>query len=198
MRPHVGTILVLLTILACASGVTAIACGDDDDGGVEVIGGPSAEADPEPDPDADPDPEPDPEADHDAEAAAITPAPKPDAAEQLNVTLSEWGIATSAASVPAGNVYFLVENAGPEDAHEFVVIRTDLASDALPVEDGRVPEDEVDLLAEIEPFAAGSTGSLTVDLEPGSYVLICNITHEEHGELESHYELGMHAPLVVE
>jgi uncharacterized cupredoxin-like copper-binding protein len=128
----------------------------------------------------------------------ITPAPRPDGATQLDVTLMEWAITARASTVPAGDVYFLVENDGPEDAHEFVVIKTDLAADALPVEDGRVPEDDVDLLGEIEPFAVGSTGSLSLDLEPGSYVLICNIAHEEHGELESHYELGMRTTLTVE
>ncbi len=185
--------IVLLIAVAGTFGMVAIACGDDDgNGGVEVIEDPSAE----PDPEADPDPEPDPDPETGAEA--ITPGPKPDAATQLDVSLAEFTITTSTTTVPAGEVYLLVQNAGPDDAHEFVVIKTDLAADALPTVDGRVPEDEVDLLAEIEPFAVGATGSLTLDLEAGSYVLICNIAEEEEGELESHYELGMRAPLTVE
>ncbi len=185
--------IALLLIVTGAFAVTAGACGDDDgDGGVEVIDGASPEADPDPEADPEPDPEADPE------AGDITPGPRPDAATQVNVTLGEWSIATNTASVPAGEVYFLVQNTGPDDAHEFVVIKSGLAADALPTEGGKVPEDGVDLLDEIEPFAVGSTGSLTLDLEPGAYILICNIAEEEDGAIESHYELGMRTTLTVE
>jgi uncharacterized cupredoxin-like copper-binding protein len=190
--------LALLLLVTGAFAVTAVACGDDDDdgGSVEVIDGdPDPEA--EPDPEADPDPEPDPEA-HDA-GAEVTPGPKPDGATQLDVTLAEWSVTANVASVPAGDVYFLVENEGPEHPHEFVVIKTALAADELPTVDGRVPEDAVDLLGEIEPFAVGSTGSLTLDLAPGTYLLLCNIVEEAHdGTFESHYELGMRTSLTVE
>jgi hypothetical protein len=37
-----------------------------------------------------------------------------------------------------------------------------------------------------------------LDLEPGSYVLICNIAEGEEGELESHYEEGMRTAFIVE
>lgn len=182
-------------------GVAAITagCGDDDDGDVTIIGQtPSAEPDPEADPE--PDPEADPEAgDHGGhEAAELTPGPVPDGATAIDVTLKEWEVIVGSASAPAGQIYFRVTNDGPDHPHEFVVIRSDLAPDALPVEEGRVPEDEVELLDEIEPFAVGSTGSLTLDLEPGNYVLICNIAETEDGELESHYELGMRTAFVVE
>jgi uncharacterized cupredoxin-like copper-binding protein len=193
-----GSVALLLAVTG-AFAVTAAACGDDDDGGgVEVIGGdltPGADPDPEPDPEADPepDPEPDPEA-----VAEITPGPRPDGATQVNVRLSEWTITAAAGTVPAGEVYFLVENQGPADPHEFVVIKTALAEGELPTVEGRVPEDAVDLLDEIEPFPVGSSGSLTLELEPGNYVLICNIAEEEGGTIESHYELGMHTSLTVQ
>lgn len=123
---------------------------------------------------------------------------KPADAAQVDVTLSEWSIRTSSPSVEAGQVYFLVENAGPDDPHEFVIIRSDAEADALPVVEGRVPEDEVEIAGEIEPFVPGSSASITVELEPGSYVLICNIAEVEDGELESHYELGMRTAFTVE
>jgi uncharacterized cupredoxin-like copper-binding protein len=188
MNGTVRAAIALLIAVAGTFGALAVACGDDDDkGGVEVIDG---DASAEPDPEADPDPE--------ASAEPITPAPKPDAATQLNVSLAEYEITLSTNTVTAGEVYFLVQNAGPEEAHEFAVIKTELAADALPVEDGKVPEDEVDVLDEIEPFAVGATGSLTLDLEPGSYVLICNIAEETEGAIESHYTNGMHTALTVE
>jgi uncharacterized cupredoxin-like copper-binding protein len=123
---------------------------------------------------------------------------KPADAKQVDVTLREWEVSTALATVEAGQIYFLVENAGPEDPHEFVVIRTDLAPGDLPVVEGKVPEEEVDLVDEIEPFTPGSSASITLDLEAGSYVLICNIAEVEDGELESHYQLGMRTAFTVE
>lgn len=123
---------------------------------------------------------------------------KPDDATEVDVTLREWQVSTSTATVAPGDIYFLVENVGPEDPHEFVIIRTDLAPGDLPITDGKVPEDEIDLVDEIEPFSPGSSASITVNLEPGSYVLICNIAEVEDGELESHYQLGMRTAFTVE
>lgn len=194
MSRFVKGVAVVAAIVFVLGGVAALSAGcggdDDSDGSVTTIGQtPSAEADPEADPEA---------GDHDGhEGAEITPGPVPDGATVVDVTLKEWEIILGAETAPAGQVYFRVKNEGPEHPHEFVVVRTDLAPDALPVEDGRVPEDEVDLLDEIEPFA-GSTGSLTLDLEPGKYVLICNIAETEDGKTQSHYELGMRTAFVVE
>lgn len=123
---------------------------------------------------------------------------KPDDAIQVDVMLSEWAIELSQQTVPAGKIYFLAENVGPDDPHEVAVVRSDAEPDALPTEEGRVPEDEIELIGEIHPFAVGTLGSMVLDLEPGNYVLICNIAEMEQGELESHYELGMTTRLVVE
>jgi uncharacterized cupredoxin-like copper-binding protein len=123
---------------------------------------------------------------------------KPADATQVDVTLREWEVSVTETMVSAGKIYFLVENAGPEDAHEFVVVRTDLDPGALPVVDGKVPEDEIDLVDEIEPFTPGSSASLTLTLEPGHYVLLCNIAEVEDGVLESHYQLGMRTGFAVE
>jgi uncharacterized cupredoxin-like copper-binding protein len=122
----------------------------------------------------------------------------PEGATQVDVTLSEWSVTTSTATVEAGEIYFLVENTGPDDPHEFVIIRTDLAPGDLPTEEGKVPEDEIDLVDEIEPFTPGSSASIALNLEAGSYALICNIAEIEDGELESHYELGMYTAFTVE
>ena len=69
------------------------------------------------------------------------------------------------------------------------MFKTDLAEDALPVDGSTVTEDTLDLVDEAEDIAPGVGTSLTVDLEPGSYVVICNI--------EGHYDAGMHAALTV-
>ena len=63
-------------------------------------------------------------------------------------------------------------------------------------DDGSVPEDEVDVVDEIEGLAVGDSGEVTVDLEAGAYVLICNIVQEEaDGTIEAHYERGMRTGL---
>jgi hypothetical protein len=117
------------------------------------------------------------------------------------VTLQEYAILPAQDSAPAGSVSFEVENTGPEDIHEFVVIRTDLAPDALPTgEDGSVDEtgEGIEVIGEIEDIAVGSTETLRSDLEAGSYAFICNIVEEEGGDTLVHYELGMRTGFTVE
>jgi len=117
----------------------------------------------------------------------------------IDVALAEWSVTPSSASATAGDVTFSVTNNG-EEPHEFLVIRTDLAPDALPTDDdGKVPEEEIDLIDEIEPFAAGTTEEITLNLDAGSYVLICNIVELVPGEEpESHYVQGMRTSFTVE
>lgn len=118
----------------------------------------------------------------------------------VDVTLQEWAVVTSASSAPAGVVTFDVTNDGPVDVHEFVVVRTDLAPSELPTdESGAVLEDGegMEVIAEIEDLAVGSTETLALDLEAGSYVLICNIVEEDAGETEAHYQMGMRTAFTV-
>ena len=103
-------------------------------------------------------------------------------------TEKDFGIALEEASTPAGSTTFDITNDGPS-THEFVVFKTDLAEDALPVDGSTVAEADLDLVDEAEDIAPGVSTSLTVDLEPGSYVVICNV--------EGHYTAGMHAALTV-
>jgi uncharacterized cupredoxin-like copper-binding protein len=107
----------------------------------------------------------------------------------IEVTLEDFKISLDEASAPAGEVTFNVENKGPS-THEFVVIQTDLAPDALPTDDaGDVSEDDLAPVDEIEDIEDGATPDLTVQLDAGDYVLICNIP--------AHYRQGMHAAFTV-
>jgi uncharacterized cupredoxin-like copper-binding protein len=172
-RTHV--VALISTLLLTLAFVTGAACGSD--AGVEPT--PTAHQEDEVEP-----------------GVVHTPPP---GATTVDVTLKEWSIAADQPTVAAGDVYFLATNAGGE-AHEMVVIKTDLASGALPETDGMVPEGEVDLIGEIEPFSPGSKASTVLELEPGNYVLICNIVNEEGHEHEqpSHYLQGMHTAFTVE
>jgi uncharacterized cupredoxin-like copper-binding protein len=119
----------------------------------------------------------------------------------VDVTVQEFAIIPASSSAPAGDVTFDVTNEGPDDVHEFVVFKTDLAPDALPtVADGSVDEEGegVELIDEIEDIAVGDTPTLTVTLDVGSYVFICNIVEEEDGETIAHYQQGMRVAFTVE
>ena len=60
--------------------------------------------------------------------------------------------------------------------------------------DGKVDEAQVNVVDRLAPLAAGASGELTLDMTPGKYLLICNLTDSG----ESHYQAGMVAFLLVE
>jgi uncharacterized cupredoxin-like copper-binding protein len=112
-----------------------------------------------------------------------------DAMGGIATTLKDFAITPATTSASAGEITFDVTNDGPSD-HEMVIIKTDLAPDALPTDSkGEVVEDEVEAVDEVEDVAPGSSVSLSVNLEAGSYVLICN--------LPGHYAAGMSAAFTV-
>ncbi len=104
------------------------------------------------------------------------------------VTMKDFSITATPGTLPAGDIAFAIQNDGPS-AHEFEILRSDDAPDQLPVENGSIPADRIDLVDEAEDIAPGTNTSLSVNLEPGSYVLVCN--------LPTHYEAGMYAALTV-
>ena len=119
----------------------------------------------------------------------------------VNVTVEEFSVTPESDSAPAGDVTFHVTNDGPKDIHEFVIVKTDLAPDALPTaEDGSFDEEGegVEVIDEIEEIAVDESQDVTVNLEAGAYVLLCNRVETEDGETESHYAMGMHAAFTVE
>jgi uncharacterized cupredoxin-like copper-binding protein len=116
----------------------------------------------------------------------------------IDVALQEWAVVPSANAAPAGEVTFKATNTGPEDVHEFVILKTDLGSGSLPVDAmGAVDETGagIEVIDEIEDLAVGSSQDLTVTLEPGAYVLLCNIFDET--EQEAHYKMGMRIDFTV-
>jgi uncharacterized cupredoxin-like copper-binding protein len=127
--------------------------------------------------------------------STTSPASPTSTAGGVSVQLKEFSITPSTTSVPAGQVTFNAENVGGA-THEMVIIRTDDAPDALPTEkDGTANEDAKGLTGvdEVEDIAPGASKSLTVNLTPGSYVMICNILDSGN----AHYSLGMHAGFTV-
>jgi uncharacterized cupredoxin-like copper-binding protein len=98
-------------------------------------------------------------------------------------TLTDTSVSASPASAAAGSITFAASNQGTT-THELYVFATDLAGNQLPVEDRLVQEsaEGVEFISEVEDIAPGTSKDLTVDLERGSYVLLCNVAgHDEAG-----------------
>jgi uncharacterized cupredoxin-like copper-binding protein len=99
---------------------------------------------------------------------------------------SEYFMSAVPASVAAGKVTFTAKNTGSKE-HEMVVLKTDEAPDALKVTDDKVSEDTS--VGEVSETAAGKTGTVTLDLKAGNYVLVCNIA--------KHYARHMYTAFTV-
>ncbi len=110
--------------------------------------------------------------------------------DEIRIVDEETG--ATAFTANAGEITFEVHNEG-RGSHNLVIIRTDLAADALPFADPYYVDEEAagEKIGEIEEFrgaGAMEVGSFT--LTPGRYVLICNLSR--------HYGAGMFAELTVE
>ena len=126
----------------------------------------------------------------------------------VRVTLGDSGSASgpmflrvSPSSVPAGDVTFVVKNAGSM-VHEAVVLKTDVPFDKLPVTYGNDPPvyvgaggNKVSEAANVgetgDPdLQAGGTRTFTIkNMVAGRYVIVCN--------LAGHYAMGMRAAFTV-
>ena len=112
----------------------------------------------------------------------------------MAVTLNQWVVTPSVTTVAAGSVSFTVTNAGTIP-HEFVVLQTKTAAADFPIksfegEPERFNEDTAGTnVGETGDMEAGATQTLTIDLDPGHYALVCN--------LPAHYGQGMHTDFTV-
>ena len=104
------------------------------------------------------------------------------------VEMTEWDMIVDQ-PLPAGVIGFQVQNAGAV-AHEFKVIRSDVAADGLTLEGGKANEGGLEILATITEFQGGTTQTTALELTPGQYLLFCNIP--------AHYQLGMAVSVTVE
>ena len=105
--------------------------------------------------------------------------------------MGHMAIRTDHASVKAGEVHFDVTNWSQGIVHEMLVVAVDNPDAPLPFDynTGRVPEDQIKSLGEVTDLSPNATGTLDVNLTPGSYLLICNVP--------GHYAAGMVAELTV-
>ena len=108
---------------------------------------------------------------------------------QLTVTLKDYTVTLSSPSVKAGTVKIGVQNSGTM-AHEFEILKTDLAAGKLPIDGASAKAKEDGLVKQVLNIGVGKTAVVTADLAAGHYVIICNVA--------GHYQLGMHADLAVQ
>lgn len=108
---------------------------------------------------------------------------------QLVVAMTDFMVRTNIPVARAGETKIGVRNRGSQP-HDLVVLRTDLEPDRLPYDAGRAKAGEPGLAGRTNELRAGGTAALAVKLEPGRYVLICNVA--------GHYGLGMRTSLTVE
>jgi uncharacterized cupredoxin-like copper-binding protein len=123
-------------------------------------------------------------------AAGGTPV---DGATVAQVTLNDWSITGEGdgpLSAQAGQVTFEIQNVGAV-AHDFVVIATDIDVADLLVDANLVDEGAAGVvIGRALPINAGNSDVLRLELEAGTYAVICNIA--------GHYEMGMYTSLTVE
>src|SRR5437879_7961272 len=116
--------------------------------------------------------------------------------ETVGVTLADKGMQSmrmdlSTKQVKAGKVTFKVTNTSQTLVHEFVVVRADKSIETLPYNEheNEVDESALEVANEIDDLEPGKSGTLTVKLEPGSYILLCNKA--------GHFKLGMVNRIIV-
>jgi len=108
---------------------------------------------------------------------------------KVTVTMTEWAVNLSQASIPAGKVTFVLKNTGTI-THELIIAKTDVAQDKMSMQsEDPLKVDESASIGEIGDVDAGQTKEDIFDLAPGNYILMCNE--------QSHYMSGMHIAFTV-
>ena len=110
----------------------------------------------------------------------------------VDVTEKDFAIAMTPGTSSTQKVKFNIKNDGPT-THEFVVFKTDLALGDLPLSADGTEINEtgagITNVGEKEDIAKGATTTLAMTLQPGKYVMVCN--------LPTHYKLGMRTGFTV-
>ncbi|MEO6608684.1 MAG: plastocyanin/azurin family copper-binding protein [Aestuariivirga sp.] len=108
-----------------------------------------------------------------------------------DMKMAPMSITTSNKFAVRGKVTFNVTNLSKTMIHEMIVAPIKDENTALPYLDAenRVDEDKAADLGEVSELDPGKTGSLTLDMKPGKYILYCNVP--------AHYAMGMWTILEV-
>ena len=122
---------------------------------------------------------------------ALAAGPQVVNADLWNKPDGSQGMTLSTDHVKPGKVTFKVKNVSTDEDHELLLVKTDLAPDAFPMEaDGaRVEEEKFKGLVELGDVHPGKKRSTTIKVTAGKYILFCN----EAG----HFKAGMYSAFTV-
>ena len=139
------------------------------------------------------------ESDPGKEGGACEPGDPTDPA--LTVTLDEYEILPEEDKLTRGPTRFRAVNAG-KDTHELYVILA-RSIEALPLDpkgaiDIEALEEEDRVLGELHGIRSGRSCDLELDLDPETYVMICNIRERSDEGVVNHFLQGMRARIKVE
>jgi uncharacterized cupredoxin-like copper-binding protein len=102
-----------------------------------------------------------------------------------NMASATMGVKLDMIEIPAGEITFNATNDSTGMIHEMVLAAVSDLETPMPYDaaNEKVDEDAAGHLGEVAELDPGSSGALTLTLEPGTYILYCNIP--------GHYVLGM-------
>ena len=108
-----------------------------------------------------------------------------------DMKMAPMSIVTSNKFAVRGKVTFNVTNLSKTIIHEMLVAPIKDENTVMPYIDAenRVDEDKALDLGEVSELDPGKTGSVTLDMKPGKYILYCNVP--------GHYAMGMWTTLEV-
>ncbi|MGB4863091.1 MAG: cupredoxin domain-containing protein [Tepidiformaceae bacterium] len=104
--------------------------------------------------------------------------------QEVDVKLSSFKVVPDKTVVEAGKVKFTATNTEPVDVHELAVLKVN-------------GPDDYENLGEVEDIDPGKGGDVTLDLEPGEYLLACLIAPGEAGSKVDHFQEGMKIEFTV-
>ena len=111
-------------------------------------------------------------------------------ADGVDVQYVDYSIQPSRVTMKTGDIVFNINNQKGQVLHEFLVVKTGLPADQLPVgANSQVDESQLNIVGQVAQIDLGQSAKLATTLAPGHYVLMCNIV--------GHYQLGMHADFTV-
>lgn len=118
----------------------------------------------------------------------------------LTVTMDEYQILPEEDELTRGPARFRAVNSGKK-VHELYVVQA-RAIEGIPLErngsvDMEALEEDDRLLGELHGIQSGKSCDLELDLEPGTYVMLCNIRERSNDGVVNHFLQGMRARFKV-
>lgn len=94
-------------------------------------------------------------------------------------------------SVKSGTIAFDITNWSRSVVHEMLIVSVDGSDAPLPYDYNKlkVPEEQLKVLGDSGELAPNASKTMTVELAPGSYILLCNVV--------GHYAAGMAVAFTV-